>query len=254
MGAKRMDHCDEITERFIAENRGVLYGTILGDATVTYIPSGKYSSSDGHEGRNGTCYLRIKHAADQRSLVEYKHEFMREIAGKISIAPYKGNLKGQDAYLFYTKNSIAWKKVYDEFYANARAVAGQTGKVRRYKRVTREILDVLNDQGFAWWIMDDGCYSHSNKGYGFFRLSTQGFSYDENELIKQWITDRYGVKGSLQINARRGVNPMSAQDTFVLYIGEKDFMPIKERVEPFIIPSLRHKIGCEMAVPLTVGV
>jgi len=33
---------DEMTRAFIAKNRSVIYGTLLGDATITYIPQGKY--------------------------------------------------------------------------------------------------------------------------------------------------------------------------------------------------------------------
>lgn len=225
------------------EKRSVIYGTLLGDATLTYIPPGKYGGADSYRasksGKDGTCYVRIKHAADQKSLVEHKHSVLKDVAGDIWIQR-PANLKWQDSHGFYTKNSLEWLEVYKELYSDSREVVGKTGHVQRFKRLTPEILDKLDDRGLAWWIMDDGCYSIS--GSGFFRMSTQAYTVDEHEMIRAWLEARYGVRSSLNCCAKKGVR-LATYDSYVLYIGEKQFDKIRQRVKSYVIADLQYKLG-----------
>jgi len=236
---------DEAVRQFLAnpEKRGVVYGTLLGDATLTWIPPGRYQYKKNHLkcGKDGTCYIRVKHAADQKSLVLHKHEFMKEIAGKIFEAK-PANLKWQMNYGFYTQTSLVWKEIYDEFYKDARITTNTKGRIQKYKRINRQILDQVTDRGLAWWIMDDGCYSY-NKSSSFFRLSTQGYSKEENQLIIDWFKDKYNVKASMQKNASRATNALATYDSYVIYIGERNFASLRDRLSPFIIPSLCTKLG-----------
>jgi hypothetical protein len=252
---KRAETYHEPVRRFLAdpEKMGALYGTLLGDATLTYIPPGRYQNKEGHDkcGKDGTCYVRIKHAVDQKALVELKHGFIREIAGEISIAKPQ-NPKWQDNHFFYTRTSPLWQALYRELYTGAREVVGKTGHVQRFKRINRAILDKVTDRGLAWWVMDDGCYSFNSDGYGFFRLSTQGYTFEENELIVGWLKDRYGVKASLNECAKQGVR-LATYDSFVIYIGPEEFKLLRPAIEPFVIPELRNKLGYEREVRCPSG-
>jgi len=241
---------DEVVERFLAdsEKRGAIFGTLLGDATITHIPPGKY----GGEGKTyraskcgpeGTTYLRVKHAADQKDLVLHKHEFMKEIAGKVFMAkPPADKPHWQDAYGFYTKKSTAWLKLFDLFYHDARITTSAKGRIQKFKRINREILDQVTNRGLAWWVMDDGCYSYNSEGYGFFRMSTQGYTEEENELICAWLKDKYNVKASLNRDKCKGVK-LSTYNSFVIYIGAQEFETLKPIIDPYIIPALKFKLG-----------
>ena len=239
---KRLEERNEPIRRFLADpdKMGVIYGTLLGDATLTYIPPGRYQYKNGHNkcGKDGTCYVRIKHATDQKELVEHKHEFMKEVAGEIFTEKVENT---QDMHLFYTKTSPLWQPLYHELYAGAREVVGKSGYVQHFKRVTRAILDKVTDRGLAWWVMDDGCYSFTNK-YSFFRLSTQGYTKEENEIIIDWLRDRYGVKASLNECAKKNIR-LATYDSYVLYIGQEEFKLLRPVIEPYVIPSLRAKLG-----------
>jgi len=242
---KRAEAHHEPVRKFLAdpEKMGTLYGTLLGDATVTYIPPGRYQYKGGHNkcGKDGTCYVRIRHAADQKDLVEHKHEFMKEIAGKISLESTV-NPKWQDVYFFYTRTSSLWQPLYHELFAGAREVVGKTGHVQHFKRINRAILDKVTDCGFAWWVMDDGCYSFDKGGHGFFRLSTQGYTLSEDQIIVDWLGDHYGVKASIQACHKKNIR-LATYDSFVIYIGDHEFQKLKPVLDPFIIPSLRAKLG-----------
>jgi len=252
--AKRLEERNEPIRRFLAdpEKMGTLYGTLLGDATLPYIPPGRYQYKNGRNkcGKDGTCYVRIKHAENQKALVEHKHEFMKEVAGEIFTQKVEN---AQDAYGFYTKTSPLWQPLFHELYTGARETVNKAGRTQHFKRVTRSILDKVTDRGLAWWVMDDGCYSHyGHYGKGFFRLSTQGYTFEENELIKMWFKDKYNVKASLNRDKRKGFNPLATYDSFVLYIGESEFQKLKPILAPFIIPSLRAKLGYASTVEVAV--
>ena len=231
---------DEIVEKFINLNRGTIYGTMLGDATITYIPTGKYKRKDGSS-IGGSVGMRIRHAADQEDLVRHKHEFMKEISGKLCTEKPQ-NTNWQIVHQFYTRKSKAWMPTYELFYKNAREVIDNSGHKRYFKRVTPEILDKVDDRGMAWFFMDDGCCSHDKDGYTFFRLSTQGYTEEEDYLICDWLKDRYGVKASLNKSQNEGIR-FASVDAFVVYIGRDEFEKIKSRIEPYFIPSLRYKLG-----------
>jgi hypothetical protein len=96
----------------------------------------------------------------------------------------------------------------------------------------------------AWWMMDDGCYSRDKSGYGFFRLSTQGYTEEENLLILDWLKERYAVRGSLQKCNRSG-KWLAVQNTFVVYIGKREFEKLAPAVKPYFVPSLLYKLGCD---------
>lgn len=248
-----MSDRDDAVRTFLSDpsKRSVVYGTLLGDATLTWIPPGRYHYQNDHLkcGKDGTCYVRIKHAEDQKNLVLHKHEFMKEISGKIFTAK-PANPKWQTVYGFYTKTSLVWKEIYDEFYKDARTTTNAKGRVQKFKRVTREILNKLDDRGLAWWIMDDGCYSHDNSGFGFFRLSTQGYTEEECRMITVWLRDRYGVKANLHRCHRKGIG-LATYDSHILCIGQNEFEPLKAVLEPFVIPELRSKLGIEHPLALT---
>lgn len=240
-----MNENDRVVRKFLAdpEKRGALYGTLLGDATLTHISPGKYKSCRASKhGPNGTTYVRIKHAESQKALVEHKHKFMHEVSGNIFAAKPK-NHKWQTAYGFYTKNSTEWLDVYNRLYANSREVVNKSGRIQRFKCLTSDVLDELDNRGLAWWIMDDGCFSRCK--CGFFRLSTQAFTLEEHELIIGWLKNKYNVKASTNRCARVGKNPLATYDSYVLYIGERELQKLIPYVEPHIIPELRYKLGLE---------
>ena len=163
----------------------ILMGSLLGDASI-------------HESKQGTLVYQCEHSLTQERYFNWKVEALAGVVtnwvcgrhngwddGVIKIAPVKSKL-------FYFTHPHITKPLYNAFYT------GPGGT----KRITRQLLDSIGDIGFAIWLLDDGCISSRGKRGNEDRLigsiATQGFSYSENLLIAEYLTQRYGEKATVR--------------------------------------------------------
>ena len=66
--------------------------------------------------------------------------------------------------------------------------------------VTDSWLNKLTPLSMAIWFCDDGSLNRIDTQKGksnYVTLHTQGFSYEENYLIQQWLKDRWDVNASI---------------------------------------------------------
>lgn len=220
--------------KFINVNRGIVYGTMLGDATI-----------DG-QGRNAR--LRIRHAESQKEYVLHKYGLFRPVAASEPSGCLWSN--GHTVWGFSTSTSSEWQRVWSTFHQDSPVEIRtlSNGKTIRYHRkvVTKHILKELNDHGVAVWFMDDGCLDvHHNKYRRHlskrFVLSTDGFTLEENELIRSWFLEKYGVQTQLAHNnywLKNGTKKRSCR----IRIGWLEYQKLIPRIEKFFIPSMRYKL------------
>lgn len=64
-------------------------------------------------------------------------------------------------------------------------------------KCVKNVLNYLNPISLAMWYIDDGNLKYQTKNgkkyLSGFSLNTQGFSYEENVLIKNWFNTNYGI-------------------------------------------------------------
>ena len=125
----------------------------------------------------------------------------------------------------------------DPFFTSLRAIFYPEGK----KVVTVDLLERLTTLGMAVWYMDDGNLSlrhtaHSwvsLRGYPRVSLATCDFTYQENEVIRDWFRKKYNLHFHINLNPYPllRLNPNKEVNEFV------------SLVEQYVIPCMRRKVS-----------
>lgn len=200
-------------------HRAVLYGMSIGDGCISKQPTNKnYALTIGHGPKQET-YLRAK--ADK----------LLSIFGgsPVSINTYTSFNK--TANKEYTNLQI--RKLHPYFNQMHRNLYPKGKKV-----ITRKVLDFLNDEGLAYWFMDDGsgtvCKSKNGYGCGcMVRLSTY-CSKEEAETISAYFRDKYKLTCKFDIDKRN--------NKYSIRFGTLDSKRFAEIVAPHILSSMWYKI------------
>ena len=176
----------------------------------------------------GTNFYRLAfaHGLPQSEYCWAKYWLLEEFCGtepKESV--FDGYVEGGKRVRSQTRCNPTFTPLHEEFYLDR-------------KRVTRELLDKLDDISLAFWFMDDGHVTVADNEYGDNRqlvlgLHTEGFTSDENALIVEWFRDR-GIHARVNTDAK-GYN-------FVA-MGAEAAMEFLRRTAPWIYPSMRYKLG-----------
>jgi hypothetical protein len=108
-------------------------------------------------------------------------------------------------------------------------------------------LQSLNEQGLAIWYMDDGhlCKSKNFNKSGIRRiyrrevkLSTCGFTKDENELLKNFLKQRFDLDFNLKLHSE-------SSQLYLLNGGAATALKLFDIIGPYIVPSMMYKIDME---------
>jgi len=233
--------------KFVNLHRGVIYGMILGDGTIF---------RGGHK-----SFMTIRQCANQKEYLFHKHMLLKPMAsGDPSFYVEKGDYV---MWGFGTTRSTEWQRIWSTFHQDSPVEIRtlSNGKTIRYHRkvVTKHILKELDDHGVAIWFMDDGClgvwYNKARRHKAKrFVLSTDGFTLEENELIRSWFLERYGVVAQIGHNnytLKNGTKKRSCR----IRISWTEYQKLIPRIERYIIPSMRYKIEPpqDKGVPTTCG-
>lgn len=149
--------------------RQVILGTLLGD-----------SSADLRSTKR-SC-ISSNHSIKQREYVDWlvdKLGYLVRATPRVCRNHGWGTLN----YSFSTLYHSEIRDLVDVLYKNNK------------KTVTRGYLDMLEPLSLAVWFMDDGSYSGS--------LSTHGFSEDENKLIANYFSERWGIRCEVRKDLRK---------------------------------------------------
>jgi hypothetical protein len=142
---------------------GILIGTLLGDGNLTL-------------NQQNNARFRVRHCDKQREYVDVLHTVFQRFCSKDVTLTYD-NTTGMQYPGFSTVWHPDFTAVYHKLYSNG------------VKTVTQEVLDLLTVPGLVCWFYDDG--GRSKTGY---LLSTCSFSLQENQLIRQHLFRRFGIK------------------------------------------------------------
>jgi hypothetical protein len=193
----------------------LLYGTLLGDASLQKIPSGKVRYNVSH------CEAQLEYLKEIQSVFEangIKCSIIRDDK------TYNG--KSTIVYKLFTVTDERLKIFHEEFYGNGK------------KRVTKEILEKLNYEGIAYWIMDDGSGNRKQVGKRkehCFTIASCGFTLKENEEIVSHFNN-LGYKSTL-------IKIKNSKSEYIgIGIDLKSSRDLSEKISPYFVKCLRYKL------------
>lgn len=149
-------------EKFSDECLEVLYGTLLGDASLC--------SSGTAKNR----YFSISHSPKQKKFIEYKRNQLLELKPR-EIKP-SGDKWGTLRFMILSHPEF--NKLYKEFYPNGKKI------------ISMDILNKLTPKSMAFWFMDDGFLLNKNSGLG---LATCGFTNKCHNKIRDYFYNNWGL-------------------------------------------------------------
>lgn len=206
------------TELISKVTEQVLLGSLLGDGYA-----------GGRKGQNNTAHYSESHSSAQRYYLEWKFDHLKDFDPTLKEKQIKVAGKVFTVYKLLTKSSQTLNKFRDLYYSPK-------------KKVTREILDKLNDLGLAIWIMDDGSFNYETRTkipYNNLRIHTCFFGLSGNEIIKKWFEEKYGVVPTIH---SKNKNP-------ILYFNQDDTEKIKKIIKPYMKIIKSSKIWVSKTYP-----
>ena len=221
------------TRRFINKHRSFVYGMMLGDGSI--------------DSRGSSAFFSVKHAEDQKDLIFYKWKIMEEVAPVPPVRSEKVQPNCQPTWKFRSARNSEWQRIWSVFHENCRT-AIVNGVKWTYKVVNERILNEVQDDGLAVWIMDDGTCNYRKwpdrplPCPAELELCTSSFSTAENELIVAWLKKKYDVQATISTRMQKLMNG-ERRPYHTVRMGLASILKILPRVYPYILPSFRYKIG-----------
>ena len=124
----------------------------------------------------------------------------------------------------FTFSSLNW--LYDMFYSEGRKI------------ISPELINYLTPMALAFLIMDDGGWVSGSKSV---RISTNNFTKEEVQLLSQMFKTKFDLDCTVQLLSKGEGN--TPKDKYSIYIKVASLPKLKELVLPYMIPSMRYKLG-----------
>lgn len=138
---------------------------------------------DGNIRKNRrTPYLRLCHGLDQYDYLIYKKEILEQ-NDLFSFTLYEKNDGRKPRYSLDSRSHIILNDLYTYGYKNGKAC------------INKKYLYQLNNYGLYLWYLDDG--SLQNNGRDIV-LCSDGFSYNENIIIRNFLKDKFNINSNIQ--------------------------------------------------------
>lgn len=112
-------------------------------------------------------------------------------------------------------------------------------------KIIPEYIDILlqNPVSLAVWFMDDGTLDWRIKDHYAFRLTTNCFTIDENNMLKNVLKRNFGIEVTVQTTLIRGVRYPR------IHIGASGRNNFFQLVQPYILSCFKHKLPPIMLNP-----
>jgi hypothetical protein len=133
-------------------------------------------------------------------------------------SPDKRTGKVYSAMYFRTYALPCFAPFYELFYVEGKKI------------VPSNIFELLTPLSLCYWICDDGSFC---KRYRIITLATQSFTQAEVELLIKVLTDKFGLKCTIN---RSG-------DAFKIRISAESLHVVQSLLSPVMPSMMKHKIG-----------
>jgi len=189
------------------EQHDLIVGSLLGDSSVRM--------------RNKNCSFRVSHSKKQKDYLEFKRNLLKGFSTNNDLYFRKKKLGNHilETFEFSTFTHSVFNFYRKLFYPNGE------------KKITREVLDMLNPRGLAFWICDDGSYDNRQ---GYIVLCTNSFSLDEHKIMKKYFEEKWNLSPTIGFKDKK---------YYYLRFKQNDSKKLIEIIKPFIIDSMKYKIG-----------
>lgn len=189
--------------------RAIVYGTLLGDACLM--------ESWSNEGDKKRYRLKVDHSIKQQAYVRWKYQKLHSWF----LSPPKYSERTRSLRLS-TVSHPELTALHEQFYWDGRKV------------LPRDFTAMLhNPLMLAVWFMDDGNVRRQyGSTYGY-HLNTQSFTDAENELLQHAFMEELGISAMLHRNHGK----------YRIYFGAAGREEFRKIVAPYVIPSMRYKLG-----------
>ena len=203
---------DKLIQTDVHYNEGVLeaiYGMLLGDSHI-------YNDRR----TNGKIRVVATNGEDQLDYLNYKKNLFNN-DGKI----VKSGI-----------GSFSFKPTY-HYFLNVDSVIDYYCKkdwlINNKKTVTQSVIDRLSPVSLAFWYMDDGCLSYrdANGKSPCIRLNTQGFSFEENQLLQSGLYNKFNIKSTLEKDKKY----------YLLRLSNESVEYFLRMVTPYMCKSMAYK-------------
>ena len=173
------------------------------------------------EKRGDAVRFHLHYSSKNVEYLEHLQQFFARNGYCSSEKVKKTKQIGKGGKLYYslkirTYSFKSFQYLYNAFYTEGKR-----------KVVPREVSKWLSAKGLAIWIMDNG--GVSNQG---FKLSTESFTREELDLLKEGLLDNFGLCFTVQKH----------KDKWILYLSKKQQTLLTEIVKPFMLPCMYYKI------------
>lgn len=207
------------------KDRATLYGLAIGDGHISYrtrFKDGKY--------RYEQAELIIGHSEKQRDYLDWKSDELLSIFGgnkpKVSEVSHTLKTTGKTYKGFrVAKTNPYFRQMHKELY-----------KEDKTKKITKKVLDYLNEKSVAIWFMDDG-HVHLNKNQAGDLTSCQAnicaqVSEEEAETICNWFLTKWGIK----------TKKFKSKDRWDIKWDTQNSMKLANLILDYLHPQLLYKI------------
>jgi|SRR3989344_202326 len=184
----------------------LIIGSTIGDANIRQ--------------RNRNCNFRVGHTNKQTAYLLWKYNIIHEFAlSKPTWNIRKLNDRNIITLELSTATHYAFNYYRKLFYKN------------RVKKITREILNMLNPRSLAIWLCDDGSY---DKKQGYIVFCTNAYSLKEHKIMKNYFEEIWNLSPTIGFRDKK---------YYYLRFKQEDSKKLIEIVKPFILKSILYKIG-----------
>jgi hypothetical protein len=136
----------------------------------------------------------------------------------ISRSPDKRTGISYSSIYFRTYALPCFNELHNLFYVNG------------VKIVPSNIFELLTVEGLCYWICDDGSFC---KRYRIITLATQSFTLSEVELLIKVLTDKFGLKCTIN----------KSGNAFKIRISAESLPVVQSLLSPMMPSMMKHKIG-----------
>jgi len=201
----------------------IIIGSLLGDG---------YANSRIIEGTRFSFKQSIIH----KDYLFWLYKFFSDRGYCSNLAPRmyerltnKGNttlqeIKVYNGYVFNTFTFRSFNWIHKLFYKKGR------------KYINRDLAKYITPLALAIWIMDDGGWAKPGV-----RLSTNAFKLEDVQFLASILTNKWGLKCTVQ--------KLSKSNQCSIYILGESLPILKKLVLPYIVPSMKYKLGLSIAKP-----
>ena len=186
----------------------ILVGLMLGDGHLETMNRGR------------TYRLKVEHSIKQKDYVDWLYGMFKEWVRKPPVVREKFVFGRKFVnYYFSTYSSGKFRFYGQQFYRDGKKV------------IPKMIAKLFSPLALAVWFMDDG--SIKSKKHKTKLINTQSFSLQDLKRLQRALKDKFGI-----ITTRK-----KERTGWRLYILSESIRKFEALINPYVIPSMRYKLG-----------